>query len=200
MCGPTERDFRRVIIGENKAFGRLWWLSLLVADVEGTEKVDPLLVVVVEEDEEVMAIEARLPAMAAADEVPRPELMNADDDDDDCDCDDDDDEGGFNAVAVECDSAAAAPPPALVLLDDDGVVAPALVPVLAVLLLAELLVLLVGVPWPPFATALALRRRGGDTAAVSVFFAGVMVGFTLRCCPSPAVDEPLPCGVPWPAL
>lgn len=51
----------------------------------------------------------------------------------------------------------------------------------------------------PFAMLPALRLRLGNMAPGSVFFAGVMVGLTFRCCPSPVLDEPLPL-LPWPDL
>lgn len=51
----------------------------------------------------------------------------------------------------------------------------------------------------PLAVLPALRRPLGNSAPGSVFFAGVMVGLTLRCCPSPVFDGPLPLP-PWPDL
>lgn len=93
------------------------------------------------------------------------------------DCEDDnafpEPDGGFAIMVVECEGALVALPDD----DDDCVTEPPFLP-------------LVGVP--PFAMLLALRRRLGNMAPGSVFFAGVMVGLTLRCCPSPVFDGPLP--------
>lgn len=88
------------------------------------------------------------------------------------------DADGFTIVpAVECEGLALE-----ALLDDDeddGCETEP--PVLLLLLMGE-----------PFAVLPALRRPLGTSAPGSVFFAGVMVGLTLRCCPSPVFDGPLP--------
>lgn len=103
----------------------------------------------------------------------------ADDDDADDNAFPEPDGGGFTIVAaVECEGLALA-----ALLDDDvdddddgfETEPPAL--------------LLMGVL---FAVLPALRRPLGNAAPESVFFAGVMVGLTFRCCPSPVLDGPLP--------
>uniref|UniRef100_A0A182KHU3 Uncharacterized protein n=1 Tax=Anopheles christyi TaxID=43041 RepID=A0A182KHU3_9DIPT len=142
-CEPKERDFLRVIMGENMPVEWLWLFGcLFVLEVDKAAGVAKSLV----EDDFLLA---------AADEdddvFPEPD-------------------GGFSTAAVECDEA-----------------------LLVALLAAEC------APVLPVLVALPALRRRRDRSPGSVFFAGVIVGLTLRCCPSAVVDEPLT-PTTWPDL